>query len=176
MFERAPNTSLMTTQYSDETLIVSRYIFAQMFCWWFYGSLNDIKMKKNFFFYVCWVFKKYFKKLIHYGVNRIEKYNSVYCVKSVRIRSYSGPYFLAFERNTERYSAFLRIQFECGVIRTRKTPNTDTFHTVSAIVASSINTFKLSDYCFIAFLTKLLKDSTKYIQNMELVSEVIWTF
>ena len=25
-----------------------------------------------------------------------------YCVKSVRIRSYSGPYFLAFRMNTER--------------------------------------------------------------------------
>ena len=28
----------------------------------------------------------------------------IYCVKSVRIRSYSGPHFLAFRVNTERYS------------------------------------------------------------------------
>ena len=31
------------------------------------------------------------------------------CVKSVRIRSYSGPYFPALGLNTERYSIFLRI-------------------------------------------------------------------
>ena len=44
------------------------------------------------------------------------------CVKSVRIRSFSGLYFPAF---------WLNIQSECGKIRTRKTPNTDTFHTVN---------------------------------------------
>ena len=60
-------------------------------------------------------------------------------VKSVRIRSFSGPYFPAFGLNTERYGVSLRIQSECGKIRTRKTPrkirtsktpNTDTFHAV----------------------------------------------
>ena len=40
-------------------------------------------------------------------------------MKSVRIRSFSGPYFLAFKLNTESYY---------GNIRTRKTPNMDTFH------------------------------------------------
>ena len=50
--------------------------------------------------------------------------------KSVRIRSSSGPYFPAFELNTERYEESLRIQSECGKIRARKTPNTDTFHVV----------------------------------------------
>ena len=34
------------------------------------------------------------------------------CVKSVRIRSFSGPYFPAFGLNTERYSVSLRIQSE----------------------------------------------------------------
>ena len=47
------------------------------------------------------------------------------CVKSVRIRSYTGPHFPAFGLNTERYS---RIQTECGKMRTRITPNTDTFY------------------------------------------------
>ena len=51
-------------------------------------------------------------------------------MKSVRIRSYSGPYFSAFGLNTERYSVSLRIQFECGKMRTRITPNTDTFYGV----------------------------------------------
>ena len=51
-------------------------------------------------------------------------------MKSVRIRSFSGPMFLAFGLNTERYSASLLIQSKCGKIRTRKTPNTDNFHAV----------------------------------------------
>ena len=48
-------------------------------------------------------------------------------MKSVRIWSYSGPRFLAFGLNTERYSASLRMKSECGKMRTRITPNTDTF-------------------------------------------------
>ena len=51
-------------------------------------------------------------------------------MKSVRIRSNSGPYFSAFGLNAERYSVSLRIQFECGKMRTRITPNTDTFYGV----------------------------------------------
>ena len=54
----------------------------------------------------------------------------VHCVKSVRIRSFSCQYFPTFGLNTRRYSVSLRIQSECGTIRTRKTPNTDTFHAV----------------------------------------------
>ena len=46
-------------------------------------------------------------------------------MKSVRIQSYSGPHFPAFGLNTEKVS--LRIQSKCGKIRTRITPNTDTF-------------------------------------------------
>ena len=41
-----------------------------------------------------------------------------YNVKSVRIRNFSGPYFPAFELNTERWSVFLRIQSEWGKILT----------------------------------------------------------
>ena len=50
------------------------------------------------------------------------------CVKGALIRSFSSPYFHAFRLNTERYGVTLRIQFECGKIRTRKTPNMDAFH------------------------------------------------
>ena len=39
------------------------------------------------------------------------KFNN-HCVISVRIRSYSGPYFPAFGLNLERYSVSLRIQSE----------------------------------------------------------------
>ena len=41
-----------------------------------------------------------------------------HCLKSVRIWSFPGPFFPAFG---------IIIQNECGKIRTRKSPNTDTF-------------------------------------------------
>ena len=53
-------------------------------------------------------------------------------MESVRIRSYSGPHFPVFALNRERYSVSLRIQSKCGKIRTRITPNTDTFYAVYA--------------------------------------------
>ena len=59
------------------------------------------------------------------------EHSQSHCVKSVRIWSYSGPYFPAFALNTERYGVSLHIQSECRKIRTRITTNTDTFHAVS---------------------------------------------
>ena len=56
------------------------------------------------------------------------------CVKSVRIRSYSGPHFPAFGLNTEEYGVSLRIQSECGEIQTRITPYTYTFHAVEIAI------------------------------------------
>ena len=53
-----------------------------------------------------------------------------HCVKSDRIRSYFGPCFPAFGLNTERYGVSLCILSKCRKIRTRITPNTDTFHAV----------------------------------------------
>ena len=57
-----------------------------------------------------------------------------HCVKSVRIRSYSGLYFATFGLNTERspYSP------KCGKIRTRITPNTDTFHAKYSISRKAV--------------------------------------
>ena len=51
-------------------------------------------------------------------------------MKSVCIWSFSGPYFPLFGLNAEIYGVSLLIQFECGKIRNRKTPNTDTYHAV----------------------------------------------
>ena len=51
-------------------------------------------------------------------------------VKSVRIRSCYCPCFPAFGLNTWRHGVSLQIQSECGKIRTRITPNMDTFHAV----------------------------------------------
>ena len=55
-------------------------------------------------------------------------------MKSVRIRSYSGPDFPTFGVNTERYSVSFRIQSERGNMQTRITPNMDTFYAVHIIV------------------------------------------
>ena len=51
-------------------------------------------------------------------------------IKKIRIWSFSGPYIPAFWLNTEIYGVNIRIQSDYGNIRTRKTPNTDTFHAV----------------------------------------------
>ena len=55
---------------------------------------------------------------------------SSHFVKSVRVRSYSGPHFPAFGLKTERYGVSFHIQSKYGKIRTSITPNTDTFYTV----------------------------------------------
>ena len=55
------------------------------------------------------------------------------CAKSVRVRNYSGPHFSAFGLNAERYSVCLRIQFECGKMRTTITPNTDILYAVMKV-------------------------------------------
>ena len=60
-------------------------------------------------------------------------YNFCHWVKSVRIRSYSGPYFPSFGLNKERYGVSIRIQSECGKMWIRITPNTDTFYEVCSI-------------------------------------------
>ena len=62
----------------------------------------------------------------------------LHCLKSVHIRSYSGPHFSAFGLNTYRHSVSLRIQSECGKMRTRITPNTDTFHAVPSSILPHI--------------------------------------
>ena len=60
----------------------------------------------------------------------LNKNKNHHCVKSARIRSYSGPHFPAFGLNTKRYSVPPRIQSEYGKMRTRITQNTDTFYAV----------------------------------------------
>ena len=57
-----------------------------------------------------------------------------HCVKSVRIRRFSGPHFAAFGLNAGRYSVSLRIQSQYGETWTRKTPNTDIFHAVRCAI------------------------------------------
>ena len=54
----------------------------------------------------------------------------MHCVKSGHIWNFSGPGFSSFGLNTEIYRVNLFSQSKCGKMRTRKTPNTDTFHAV----------------------------------------------
>ena len=42
--------------------------------------------------------------------------------------------FSGFRLNREVYSVNLHINSECGKIRTRKTPNTDTFYAVKSFI------------------------------------------
>ena len=57
-------------------------------------------------------------------------------MKSVLIRSFSGPYFSTFGLNTETLNRWrIRIWSECEEIKTRKTPNMNTFH---AMIVSKI--------------------------------------
>ena len=69
---------------------------------------------------------------------------------------YTGPYYPAFGLITERYSLYLRIQIECGKIRTKTTPNMDTFYAV--ICLKNQNTTKRSIYQHEAINTKLSSD------------------
>ena len=69
-----------------------------------------------------------------------------HCLKSVCIRSYSGPYFPPLGLNKQRYSVSFRIQSECEKIWTRKTPNTGTFH-VAHLYGSDYQEFKFHQCC-----------------------------
>ena len=57
--------------------------------------------------------------------------------KKCQFRSYSGQHFPAFGLSTERYRVSLRIQSECGKMRTRITPNTDTLHAMTKMLIFS---------------------------------------
>ena len=68
---------------------------------------------------------------LYFSLSNESKYS--HCVKSVRIRSYSGPHLTAFRLNTKKYRVSPCVQSEYGKMRTRITPNTDTFHAVSCL-------------------------------------------
>ena len=58
---------------------------------------------------------------------QIEATFNYHCVKRVRVRSFFWSVFFRIQTN---YGDIQSIQSECGKIRTRKTPNKDTFHKV----------------------------------------------
>ena len=67
---------------------------------------------------------------------------------------FSGLYFPAFGLNKERYFLSIRIQSECGKIRTRKTPYLDSFHALK-LISNRDSNFRIMLYCYfedLAFL------------------------
>ena len=102
-------------------------------------------------------------------------YWGLHCVKNVHVRSYSGPYFPVFGLN---------IQSECKKIRTRITPNRDTFHAVLNWKAKNENINNLSIYIFklhhnmnlMNFSLILLKSSSKLLENrrFDLFKMLFW--
>ena len=73
------------------------------------------------------------RKASHIILNKNFKNRTIKCTaqKTSIFGIFPGAYCHASGLNTERYSASLQIHFECGKIRTRKTPNTDIFHIVA---------------------------------------------
>ena len=71
-------------------------------------------------------------QMTHLYAHFCGRYVSCHCVKSVGIRSFSGPYFPAFGMNTERQIAFSVFCQNTGNTD-QKTPNTDTFHAVCVV-------------------------------------------
>ena len=104
---------------------------------------------------IWWGFRTWFTSCASFStndtkwINRINRCNmhGWHCVKSLRIRSYSGLHFPACEWNTKRYGVSLCIQSECGKMRTRMTPNKDTFHAVLPITGIR-KAFNRSDFKF----------------------------
>ena len=70
------------------------------------------------------------KKCFEFSVSSNKEILFNHCVKSVQIRSFFWSVFSRICTGSERYSISLRIQSECGKIRSRKIPYLDTFHAV----------------------------------------------
>ena len=102
---------------------------------------------------------RFFGLLPHSQSSSNEK---THCVKNIRIRCYSGPHFPAFGLNTERYRLYkyrdteyfvsLRIHSDCGEIRTRITPNTDTFYAVTMKRKINLGIFFVS-FCIASYFS-----------------------
>ena len=94
------------------------------------------------------------------------------CVKNVRIRSYSGPHFPAFGLITERYGVSLRMQSKYVKMRTRITPNKDTFH---AVLCSNTMPVRFESFPLINLKTMHLKIKVSEefsVENLEISLEM----
>ena len=87
--------------------------------------------------------------------------NQYHCVKSVCIRSFSGPCFRAFGLHTEKFEVSLRLQSKCEKIKTRKTPYTDNFNAIySNCFVTIVIIFKISVNDFLL----MIFENTKYFK------------
>ena len=107
--------------------ILTPFIFQNT--WWLFLLVHSCVLHIFLCYFILQKDSLQVKPLSTRGIKKEFKFR-IHCVKSVHIRSFSGPSFRAFGLNTETYKASLRIQSKCGKIRTRKTPNTDTFNSV----------------------------------------------
>ena len=105
-------------------------------CFSSYECSTFYLVKMTFSTGISWTLfhKALFLKCPEKGIN----IKAIQCVKSVHIWSYSGPHFHAF--GLMQYSASLRIQSECGKMRTRITSNTETFYAVIKMCSFYRNT------------------------------------
>ena len=92
-----------------------------------WSHLLKKSLMKNFIFCAVHI-------LLSFSSQEITLLLLCYCVKSVRILSYSGPYFPALRLNMEIYEVSFHIHPECGKIRIRITLNTDTLYTVCTLM------------------------------------------
>ena len=82
-------------------------------------------VESGFGFCKTWIRKKL--NILHVQLNIQRRLSwECHCVKNVRIRSFSGPYFPAFGLNTERYTEYLSV-FSTNAVRTRKTAGLQIF-------------------------------------------------
>ena len=95
-------------------------------------------------------------------------------MKSGRTRSYSGPHFLAFGLN---------IQSECG-IRTRITPNTDSFYTIfytestqGHLLSLYVRLPSMRTFYFIQSFRKILEKTEKVLKLSQIyMKNTAWKF
>ena len=80
-------------------------------------------------------------------------------MKNVCIRSYSHLYFPVFGLNMERYGVSLHIQYKYGKMRTRITPNTDTFY-AGLILDVNVKYLQSLKYC-----QQIVRTSIVFIQE-----------
>ena len=99
-----------------------------------------------------------------------------HCMKSVRIRSYSGPHLPAFGLNAVRYGVSLRIQFKCGKIRTRTTPNTDSFYAVRFLSIENVILFRQSIVCSCITFSIILQTVGRSEIGLKFSGSVLVTF
>ena len=99
-----------------------RITLMRQFRWW------CLVTSTPYWYWSCWL-ESHLRKDWIWEVKK-DFWRKWHCVKSVHIRRIFLICIFPHSDWIQRCSVSLRIQSECEKIMTRKTPNTDTFHTV----------------------------------------------